>query len=504
MAARTTVARGPRLAARFARAAMALIVLTGCGSTVQIESGQAVQDPSFGTPGLSAPTSGPVGTLPSNGGTTGGSSTGVSSSGPGLPGSTGGTTGTNGTTGQGATTGVALPTGDLKIGIVVDGASGDAANSSTGSSVSNGDAEAQARALVADLNRTGGIGGRKVVAVYGGIDFNSATPLATQEQTLCELFARDKRVQAVISPMPLTSGTLTSCLDKAGIVSAWDNLSPYAGADMPATMFLPSHMRIERIADTYGAVLASRGFFPGGEKIGLIRFDQRAMKTGAGVLRAALKRAGHTIDEEVEVHAPASTADYGPTVSATQAAALRFASRGIKRVLFLDESGRLSYFFLLAAQAQQLKFTYAFTSLNAPTPALAEDGSLGRQLEGSVGVGWIPLADVRQEEASQAPAYANCLRIVIRAGIKVDSGAAKLSAANYCDGLLFLKASYLAAPSEGFRAGAARLGSSFASAVTFRTTFSAARRDGASTVRPFAYVTACSCFKYNGPQVAAS
>jgi hypothetical protein len=42
----------------------------------------------------------------------------------------------------------------------------------------------------------------------------------------------------------------------------------------------------------------------------------------------------------------------------------------------------------------------------------------------------------------------------------------------------------------------AKLGTSFESAVVYRTMLSAGHYDGADTVRPFAYVDGCQCFRY--------
>jgi hypothetical protein len=133
-------------------------------------------------------------------------------------------------------------------------------------------------------------------------------------------------------------------------------------------------------------------------------------------------------------------------------------------------------------------------------PFVMEENAPKEQLKGTVGVGWLPGDDVADARAPDNPVETICAGVLKRAGAELPSRYAYSNAMNYCDSLLFLQAAFSRATSmtaAGFRAGAAALGTSYASPYTFATDFSR-RVDGASAWRGFRFQPDCTCFRYEG------
>jgi hypothetical protein len=82
----------------------------------------------------------------------------------------------------------------------------------------------------------------------------------------------------------------------------------------------------------------------------------------------------------------------------------------------------------------------------------------------------------------------------------LSSPGAELVAVGQCDDLFLLQRAFagLQGPVSGsaIRQAVERVGTSFATAVSFATRYGPGRHDGVSAVRQMAYVTDCSCFRY--------
>lgn len=63
--------------------------------------------------------------------------------------------------------------------------------------VTQGDPKRVVEALVAEINRTGGVAGRKLVAVFHELDAQSSETAAQREQGLCSTYTEDHKVLAV-------------------------------------------------------------------------------------------------------------------------------------------------------------------------------------------------------------------------------------------------------------------------------------------------------------------
>lgn len=124
------------------------------------------------------------------------------------------------------------------------------------------------------------------------------------------------------------------------------------------------------------------------------------------------------------------------------------------------------------------------------------------QLEGAVGIGWLPAVDVGM--ARQPPLNArgeNCKKIMEEAGQNMDSALTRLVAFEYCDVLWLLEDVSVRAGSfepRALRQHVAALGEDFVSPLSFDNRLAAGPFDGVAGARDFAFHDDCTCFKNAG------
>ena len=204
-------------------AAAAAILLAGCGSTVQgLGNNAAGQNQGLGVPtngstvapgGTALPGATPGAVVPGgqvngNGGTatgtfTGGGSTGAQATGTHLV--------------NGVPQGVGITADKIYLGIGYE-TNGDAANAAFGATgISQGDPQADAKAVVADINAHGGMAGRQVVPVWHAIDATSTDTYADMDQQTCAAYTQDAHVFAAMDK-GLTDN-FPACMQHAGAMN---------------------------------------------------------------------------------------------------------------------------------------------------------------------------------------------------------------------------------------------------------------------------------------------
>jgi hypothetical protein len=211
---------------RAATFAVAALLLAGCGSTVQTAPGSATTGDALAVPGSSS-ASGSVGATSGLAGSASDPSVGAGSSGSAstssgtsvtVPGSTGGAasqpaTGAN----------VASASGPIKIGFIVTNAS-NAGDFGVSSGQTFSDQQLY-DALVAAMNKRGGINGRKIEPVYGVTD-TAAPDWSTQFQAACAKFTQDNHVAAVLGYIFVFMDSFESCLARAGVPHLYGGYQP--------------------------------------------------------------------------------------------------------------------------------------------------------------------------------------------------------------------------------------------------------------------------------------
>ena len=357
-------------------------------------------------------------------------------------------------------------------------------------------------AVVTDVNRTGGVLGRKLVLYNHPVDF--AAYIANPSQTygeICADFKDDHKVFAAL--IYIVDPDLRSCLAKMGspfiVYGSFATIPEAAFREHGGNyLYAPSGISHERLADLFIESLLANDFLatwntttggPGVEpvKLGVIHADTPDQNNLYGAYRRELEKRGLKFADTVTYSGSASDA-----LAATKAAVLRFKANGITHVF------GASAFFLRDAESQSYRPRYAYL------PALGSIGAANsppEQLRGAQTVGWAPLQDVNApEDPGKNPGAARCDNAMKAAGLSAGANRTdqKLMYA-VCDAVYSFRVA-LAAGKEasvaGLRRGYESLGTSFPTALTFNSVMGPTRHYGVSSVRDMAYDYACKCLKY--------
>jgi hypothetical protein len=194
----------------------------------------------------------------------------------------------------------------------------------------------------------------------------------------------------------------------------------------------------------------------------------------------------------------AFSANSGQAVAEIPSAMFRFRSNGVTHVL-LPES---AYVATPVAEQQHYRPRYAVTTLDGLASLTVATSPPG-QLNGALGLGWLPVSDVdaAHDPGPVSPAQTRCLDVMAKAGQASSDRLVQTTQLIVCDALNFIVAALTGggdATPDAFRRGVAALGAGFPSAMTFQERYGANRYDGAAAGRDLAYRSDCNCFVYTG------
>jgi len=508
--------------------ALLLLVTAACGSTVHLPA--QTQAPGGTADGLSAPT-GAASAPPADAGTPDGSAQpgGGRSSGPavGEPG-TALTSGDNSGSSSGigghgvALTGPGVTATTITIGLVY-ATNGNAANEAFGASgIATGDDRKEVGLVVDDINRHGGVAGRKLVVLPYGEDATSSQPYAVTAQQMCTFMTQDHKVLAVVLAFSL--GDPKACLNRAGTAElSGSTLGVMDSESTSGLDFASAAMNLDRSVlaavkawtvgnwyapwDTLRAAPKPGGTF----KMGVLSFDDPRFDHAVNkVLIPALVRAGRTppaTQDIVRLSNAASAGDDGSVLAAIQSAVLKFRQDGVDHVLVMDSAGSATLFFANDAYSQGYFPRLGGGSGNA-FQTLMETGNVQKKsVTGAVGAGWLPVLDLPYDGSDRKyedrGAAAHCRALMAAGNQSLDNANAAVFALGYCDSLTLLARALDRAPSltaVGFAQGAEALGRSLPSAVTAGLDVAPGHHDAAGAFYANVYDDACGCFTYRGPR----
>jgi ABC-type branched-subunit amino acid transport system substrate-binding protein len=357
------------------------------------------------------------------------------------------------------------------------------------------------KAVVDDVNKSGGVLGRKVVLYNHSVDF--ASYVANPEKTygeICADFKDDHKVYAAF--IYIGDPSLRSCFAKMGtpmmLYGAFTTMPEAAfAANGGGYLYAPNSITHERLAQLFVQSLVANNFMakwdttnggPGIEpvKLGIIHADSPDQNNLYAAYTRELAKNGWKVAETITYSGSASDA-----LAATQGAVLKMKSDGITHVF------GASAFFLRDAENQHYRPRYAYLP---GLGALGTANSPAEQLKGALTVGWSPTQDVdAPQDPGPLPGAARCDAVMKRSGLA--SGNRQDIKLEYavCDALYSFQAALTAgqeATVPGLRRGYEALGASFRAALTFTSVFGPGRHYGVSSVRDMAYDSECSCLKY--------
>ena len=376
----------------------------------------------------------------------------------------------------------------------------DEARSNAGfSGVTSGDQLTQLKILVAEINRTGGMAGRKVIPVIHAYDASSGSNNTTYEQAACQDFTSDHKVFAVLSALNHTDVFL-QCLSKAGL--------PYISApgltisDDDVFRRFPLHLEVNAVSLSeqgrmFGKPLGDTGYYTKGAKVGLITFEQpnftRAVRQD---LIPGLTAIGVKLTDQVALTFPQSTSDQGALAAQIQSAVLQFRQHGVTHVLITDVSALATVLFATSAASQKYYPRLGWLSPNGGQAA-ADLLSDKQSLRGAVELGWYPTIDTdAAHETIVPPGSAACAKLFASKGYKTSSRNEDTVLQLQCEIFWYSqKAANAAAPltGQGFVQAFAGSAGSVRPASVFKIDLRG-RSDGAAAYRVLRWQTACTCF----------
>lgn len=516
---------------RLAAAALLLVALSGCGTTVSgtvATSGVSANGTTSGDQLTAPATSG--GTSGGPGAITAGSAGGAAQ--PLIPGHGTGTTadgGTTGTSGTGTTGGATAQTGigitptTIIIGVVYSSGD-DAANRALGNNLTTGDQQADGQAVIDDINAHGGVAGRKLKAVWYDFQETDARPYSTIDDEACAKFTQDNHVFAVAGD-GLTD-EFAACVTHAGalmVASASHLIDPdKAYFQKYPYVFSVGYLTQDRMMAEEVRSLVRQNYFSGWNtttgnaanavpaKLGILSYDTQSWSTPLhNVMLPALARAGHPVDPAnvQQVAFPQGTNEVGTTVAQIQNAVLKFRQNGVTHVIILDANGSMALYALNNMRAQHY---YPRLGINSATGVEALASQYHQDVQsfnGAVGLGWSPLLDLPNGAGDKyfTPHTKACIRMVEkRTGQSFPDTNSASIALGYCDEIYMIGDAINKAGAVVNRDTAAAaieaIGGTFPASGALSFYFSPTRHDGVEDGYDLEFDSKCACSKYvSGP-----
>lgn len=495
---------------RLVATALASVVLTACGSTVQLQGKAALGGVGLGQEGDGTIT-GALGTA----GTAGSSASGGTSStgSAGAPGRTGAVSGVATTprmTSGGSSSGVpsSAAVGDrtpIEVGILLF-PDLDKFAQAFGSTVDTGDQTLITDTAVSWINAHGGVAGRPLKVIKHNVSLTSSDTYDQMAQQACEDFTVDHKVAVAIAPGTAVSNNFAACLKKAGVQLLMSGHWMHDAQDWKEypNLWSANEPDMGSVADAMVDQVLNRSLAKAGGKVGLMTMTEPAgVRAANNVIKPRLKAAGIEV-VEYTVPPPASTADIGNSVAVVNSAELRMASEQIETVLFLCP-GCFS-FFVRQANSQQYYPRYLGSSLD--TPVGIKDSEYDRAMKSAIMIGWQPHQDVglyrHPQELTDNSTRKLCHTIMDP--IKQSRGdASEFSTQVICDSFLQVKrAAELnpVSPLNGLAIGVGmgRFGADFPCALNATTTLTPSRHGGVSSYRTMHWDSSKLAFVFDSPR----
>jgi len=375
------------------------------------------------------------------------------------------------------------------------------------SGIDPGNTEAQARAVVDELNRQGGVLGRRLKIVTYDVPTISSAQNPDQAATqACTYFSQDHPVVAVFNIVHTIDKTnFRACFAAKHVPVFNAALSVIAQADVQKLapyLYSLGTPTWDVLAPAFVARLKAQHYFEGWDArlgrpvagkapvIGLLTADNPLGHADETIIKKALAQAGYR---------DVVTYSYTPPGSEIDPAVLHFAQNGVTHVIS-DDIELVT--FQIHAQAQSYTPRYGISTFNAPEENLTEVGPDSQQV-GDVGVGWAPTYDVAdgQDPGAFSGGAKTCLAMMAKAGVTFTDRLARANALALCDAIRLATTGMAAGNGlggEAIFAGVVRSGLSFSPAFTFGSGLTAQRLFLPARLRDLVWSTGCACMRYAG------
>jgi ABC-type branched-subunit amino acid transport system substrate-binding protein len=419
--------------------------------------------------------------------------------------------------------GIGITATTISVGVIYSSGD-DAANNSLGNNITTGDQQADAQAVIDDINARGGVAGRKLVPVWYDVQETDARPYAAIDAEACAKFTQDNHVFAIAGD-GLTDN-LAACATHAGVFMA-NSVGQLIGPDNAyfrkyRYVYQLAYVSQDRMMAEEAKSLVRQNYFSGWNantgnpangakaKLGIMSYDTPNWSDPLHhVLLPALAHAGYQVDpaDVQEVAYPAQTNDVGSTVAQIQGAVLRFRQDGVSHVIVLDANGSMTLHMLNNMRAQHYYPRLGVNSATGVETLATQYHEDSQSFNGAVGLSWLPLLDLPAGVGGKyfTPRTSACIKMVERrTGQNFPDTNSASVALGYCDELNLIADGINRAGSVVNRDTATSaidaLGDTFAAAGSHGLYFSPTRHDGIEYGYDMTFDVSCTCTKYaRGP-----
>lgn len=489
---------------------LALVLTTACGSTVQqvgttggtdalaVEGGSADGlTVAAGDDGLALPAdpaaTGTTGGTAASGGTTTSSSSGGTAGPAGSPAAAPGTAAAGTASSAAPAAGGPRDTTPVRVGIFYLEGGNQAISAGFGNTpVSFGDGRLEARAVVEDINKKGGVGGRKIEPFFAGVQAQNANGPGLE--AACRRLIEDDKVSVIVSMFNVRS-QLVECAKKGGAILL--DVALGAGDDdlyqaYPDTLFTPTQLNL----DSEQRLVISNAHKSGqlnGAKVGVViqQDDETFQRVYDGTMKPLL--------QQLRVPVQSSTIATATSTNDISAAVLRFKTDGVTHVMFSVGNGGIPPLFFMQG-AQQQAFFPKYLMGDSTNTWFVGDTAPREQVRNITGAGTYPIANVNASQYPTTPAEKRCLDVISAAGQRVNDRHTSLTATFYCEMLYGFAAIGGTVTGKldkaSFRAAYSRMGTSYPAITTFRSNLGNGRNDNPATYRLLGWKDGCSCISY--------
>lgn len=412
------------------------------------------------------------------------------------------TSGRASTSGQGAAPAVSGPGGTIKVGVLIDGgdqcaAFGEECTSNTASVMKWIDA------IVKDVNKNGGFGGRQASVVVREVDQSAqGTTVQTRLQNeACVGLTEDDKVFMVISVGTGLTLNATQCYvdHKTPVWEYWAIFDEVSWAELKQ-WYAPAYaLNLSRLARTWPGLMKEQNFLT--DKMGLIGYDApRHRRPAENILIPGIEKAGGKIIDQQWM-----PGEYDGIASGSSAALLRFSQKTIDRVVMWATGAGATLIFTNQAYQAGYRPRYAFSTWNSPALAATVGSAAGTQFDNSLGIGWHAATDLSALPPPTAREKACWAVVNAGAGENFqDHGAGGPDASSlFCDAFWTAQAALAPAATRAISASEVSalyqgLGESYKPVQYAKSRFSPSQPDSLAVYSPFTYSNQCSCFNYLG------
>lgn len=363
------------------------------------------------------------------------------------------------------------------------------------------------RAIVAALNAHGGFDGHRLE-----LDEYGLTPtddnFAVDAQSACEQFSNDDHVSVVLDEAFGIEGGFADCLQKAGIL---DVASGGLETDASAARALPLmvnvfNMTIDRTYATMLTQLSRTGYVTPASRVGVLMDACPYTKVAYDdTIAPLMSRLQLNVVHTATVTCGTGYGQLPVASSQIAGAVLAFKASGVDRVMMISNSESIGFLlFAEAASSQDYHPGYMLTS-NAEAEAVFQDVASNQRPQFR-GVGVSPMLDVTDSKVPSTPVERQCERLLVAGGAAAHDYNDHLFEYEACSPLLLLQKALVA--DRGVLTATAlvtainRFGNSFSGPEVYAgaTSFSATKHDAPREAAIFGYVASCSCLRYiSGP-----